>query len=47
MSKTIDIRSDVQTRPTKAMYQVMLDTPLGDEQNEEDLTVLKLQKIAT
>jgi threonine aldolase len=28
------------------MYQAMLDAPLGDEQNEEDPTVIKLQKIA-
>ena len=46
MSKIIDIRSDTQTRPTKAMYQAMLDAPLGDEQNEEDPTVLRLQEIS-
>ena len=28
------------------MYQAMLDAPLGDEQNEEDPTVIKLQEIA-
>jgi threonine aldolase len=28
------------------MYKAMLDAPLGDEQNEEDPTVIKLQKIA-
>jgi len=28
------------------MYQAMLDVPLGDEQNEEDPTVIKLKEIA-
>lgn len=46
MRKIIDIRSDTKTIPTKLMYKAMLDAPLGDEQNEEDPTVIKLQKIA-
>lgn len=46
MLKVIDIRSDTKTRPTKAMYQAMLNAPLGDEQNEEDPTVSKLQEMA-
>lgn len=46
MQKIIDIRSDTKTIPTKRMYQAMLDAPLGDEQNEEDPTVIRLQKLA-
>jgi len=46
LKKVIDIRSDTKTIPTKLMYQAMLDAPLGDEQNEEDPTVIKLQKLA-
>ena len=46
MSKIIDLRSDTQTRPTEEMYQAMVSAPLGDEQNEEDPTVVKLQKLA-
>ena len=46
MQKVIDIRSDMQTRPTKAMYKAMLEAELGDEQNSEDPTVNKLQEMA-
>lgn len=46
MEKIIDIRSDTKTVPTRLMYQAILDAPLGDEQNEEDPTVIKLQQIA-
>lgn len=46
MAKIIDLRSDTQTRPTEEMYQVMAGAPLGDEQNEEDPTVIKLQNMA-
>jgi len=46
LQKIIDIRSDTKTIPTKRMYQAMLDAPLGDEQNEEDPTVIRLQKLA-
>lgn len=46
MQKIIDIRSDTLTKPSKLMYQAMLDAPLGDEQNEEDPTVIKLQELA-
>jgi len=46
MQKIIDIRSDTLTKPSKAMYRAMLDAPLGDEQNEEDPTVIKLQELA-
>ncbi|NLL62424.1 MAG: aminotransferase class I/II-fold pyridoxal phosphate-dependent enzyme [Candidatus Atribacteria bacterium] len=42
----IDLRSDTQTRPTEEMYQAMINAPLGDEQNEEDPTVMELQKMA-
>lgn len=44
--KVIDIRSDTKTKPTKLMYQAMLNASLGDEQNEEDSTVIQLQKLA-
>ncbi|HZK12139.1 MAG TPA: GntG family PLP-dependent aldolase [Atribacterota bacterium] len=46
MQKIIDIRSDTKTKPNKLMYQAMLDATLGDEQNEEDPTVVKLQEMA-
>lgn len=42
MQKIIDIRSDTQTRSTKAVYQAILEAELGDEQNSEDPTVNKL-----
>lgn len=46
MQKIIDIRSDTKTKPTRAMYQAMLKAELGDEQNNEDPSVLKLQEMA-
>jgi len=46
MQKIIDIRSDTKTRPTQAMYQAMLKAELGDEQNNEDPSVLKLQEMS-
>jgi len=46
MQKIIDIRSDTKTKPNKLMYQAMLDATLGDEQNEEDPTVIQLQELA-
>ena len=46
MQKVIDIRSDTKTRPTKTMYQAMLDAELGDEQNGEDPTVIELEEMA-
>jgi len=46
MKKIIDIRSDTKTRPTQAMYQAMLKAELGDEQNNEDPSVLKLQEMS-
>lgn len=46
MLKIIDIRSDTLTKPTQAMYQAMLKAELGDEQSNEDPTVLKLQEMA-
>jgi len=46
MHKIIDIRSDTKTKPTHAMYQAMLKAELGDEQNNEDPSVLKLQEMA-
>src|SRR5665648_1150694 len=46
MQKIIDIRSDTKTKPTRAMYQAMLKAELGDEQNNEDPSVLKLQEMS-
>jgi len=46
MQKIIDIRSDTKTRPTQAIYQSMLKAELGDEQNNEDPSVLKLQEMS-
>jgi len=46
MQKIIDIRSDTKTKPTRAMYQAMIKAELGDEQNNEDPSVLKLQEMA-
>ena len=46
MQKIIDIRSDTKTKPTQAMYQAMFKAELGDEQNNEDPSVLKLQEMS-
>lgn len=44
--KTIDLRSDTLTKPTPEMYKAMGEADIGDEQAEEDPTVIKLQRMA-
>ena len=39
----IDLSSDTATRPTAAMRQAMAAAPVGDDQNQEDPTVNRLQ----
>ncbi|MCK6439755.1 MAG: aminotransferase class I/II-fold pyridoxal phosphate-dependent enzyme [Planctomycetes bacterium] len=41
-----DFRSDAVTRPTKAMYDAMMNAPLGDDIFGDDPTVKKLEKLA-
>jgi len=41
-----DFRSDTVTRPTRAMYQAMMDAPVGDDSFRDDPTVLKLEQMA-
>jgi threonine aldolase len=40
----IDLRSDVMTLPTEGMLRAMTTAPLGDEQEREDPTVLRLEE---
>ena len=40
----IDLRSDTQTRPSKAMREAMANAEVGDEQEREDPTVLELER---
>jgi len=40
----IDLSSDTATRPTDAMRQAMATAPVGDDQNQEDPTVNRLQE---
>jgi threonine aldolase len=40
----IDLRSDTQTKPSRAMRQAMADAEVGDEQEREDPTVLELER---
>lgn len=39
----VDLRSDTVTRPTAAMYEAMLDAPVGDDVYGEDETVNQLE----
>ena len=41
---SIDLRSDVMTLPTQGMLRAMTNAPLGDEQEREDPTVLRLEE---
>src|SRR5918997_4168586 len=41
----VDLYSDTQTRPTKAMRAFMCDAEVGDEQRGEDPTVNQLQEV--
>jgi len=42
----IDLRSDTQTRPSRAMLEAMVSAEVGDEQRREDPTVLALEERA-
>ncbi|HEV2591155.1 MAG TPA: GntG family PLP-dependent aldolase [Gaiellaceae bacterium] len=42
----IDLRSDTQTRPSRAMRDAMANAEVGDEQEREDPTVLELERRA-
>lgn len=44
--KVIDLRSDTVTKPTQAMYQAMIQAPLGDDVYGEDPTVNRLEAMA-
>lgn len=44
MFKGIDFLSDTQTRPTEAMKRAMMSAEVGDEQENEDPTTLKLEE---
>jgi len=44
--KTIDLRSDTVTTPTKDMYQEMQKAPIGDDVYGDDPTVNKLEALA-
>ncbi len=39
----IDLRSDTQTKPSRAMLEAMVAAEVGDEQRREDPTVLELE----
>ena len=41
---TVDFRSDTVTRPTEAMYQAMVNAPVGDDVYGEDPTVNALEE---
>src|SRR5256714_3941350 len=40
----IDLRSDTQTKPSRAMREAMASAEVGDEQEREDPTVLELER---
>jgi len=40
----VDLRSDTVTRPSKGMYQAMINAPLGDDVFAEDPTVKQLEE---
>ena len=42
----VDFRSDTVTRPSAAMYEAMLEAPLGDDVLGDDPTVAELQRVA-
>jgi threonine aldolase len=41
---TVDLRSDTVTRPTKEMYERMLQAPLGDDGLDGDPTAIELEE---
>ena len=42
----IDLRSDTVTRPSKAMLEAMISSPVGDDVWRDDPTVIKLEELA-
>ncbi|HEY6961694.1 MAG TPA: GntG family PLP-dependent aldolase [Gaiellaceae bacterium] len=42
----VDLRSDTQTKPSRAMRDAMANAEVGDEQEREDPTVLELERRA-
>src|SRR5882724_8711996 len=44
MTALIDLGSDTATKPSQAMLSFMMASPVGDEQKNEDPTVLALQE---
>ncbi len=46
MTYIADLRSDTVTTPTKAMWQAMMDAPVGDDVLGDDPTVHKLEALA-
>ena len=46
MEKTVDLRSDTVTHPTKAMREAMAAAPVGDDVYGEDPTVNRLEEVA-
>ena len=42
----IDLRSDTVTRPTPAMYEAMINAPVGDDVLGDDPTVQRLERLA-
>lgn len=42
----IDLRSDTVTRPSKAMLEAMISSPVGDDVWGDDPTVIKLEELA-
>ena len=45
-ARTVDLRSDTTTRPTREMRQAMLQAAVGDDAYGEDPTVNQLQELA-
>ena len=42
----IDLRSDTVTRPTAAMYEAMMNAPIGDDVMSEDPTTISKWRMA-
>ena len=45
-ARTVDLRSDTTTRPTREMRQAMLQAAVGDDAYGEDPTVNRLEELA-
>jgi threonine aldolase len=46
MHRTLDLRSDTVTKPTRAMRKAMMEAEVGDDILRDDPTVLKLEALA-